>query len=282
MDKITQQPATSWEGPTELSLYWRFVLASFKSQMQFKLSFFLSAVGGFSVTIIEVAAIWALFTRFGNLPDWNMAQVCMFYGLVNMSFSISEALATGFDQFGTAYVRTGNFDRLLLRPRSLFVQLMGHELSLRRVGRFSQGLVVFSWALVSLDVQLDSYQAFMIALTMASAVCFFLALFIFQATLCFWSTESLEIMNTLTYGGVESAQYPMAIYEEWFTKFFTYVIPLACISYFPVVAILGVEDPLGTSRTFQTLAPLSGMLFLALAILVFQTIGVRHYTSTGN
>ena len=83
---------------------------------------------------------------------------------------------------------------------------------------------------------------------MAGGVAFFFALMVLQATMCFWTTESLELMNILTYGGVETASYPLPIYHRLFRRFFTYVVPLACISYFPIVAVLGVDDPLGTSR----------------------------------
>jgi ABC-2 type transport system permease protein len=88
-------------------------------------------------------------------------------------------------------------------------------------------------------------------------------------------------MNTLTYGGAETAQYPLSIYHPDFRRFFTYVVPLGCVAYFPVVAALGVEDPLGSSRTFQVLSPLAGILFLGLCIGVWR-LGVRKYTSTGS
>ena len=88
-------------------------------------------------------------------------------------------------------------------------------------------------------------------------------------------------MNTLTYGGVETASYPLAIYQPGFRRFFTFVVPLGCISYFPAVAILGVDDPLGTSRLFQALAPLAGVVFFAVALFSWR-FGIRHYTSTGS
>ena len=268
--------------PGGLAMYWRLAVISIKAQMQYKASFFLSSLAQFLSTGIEVAGIWALFTRFGRLEYWNVAEVCFFYGTVNVSFAIADALSTGFDQFGNLYVKNGNFDRLLLRPRSLMVQLMGHELALRRVGRFLQGLAILLWAIHTLDLHMDPYRVMLLALTVVGSVCFFMGLFIVGAGLCFWSTESLEIMNTLTYGGVQSAQYPFSIYEAWFRKFFTFVVPLACISYFPIVAILGVADPLGSSRMFQTLAPLAGGLFLWITMAFFELVGVRHYTSTGS
>ena len=68
-----------------------------------------------------------------------------------------------------------------------------------------------------------------------------------EATTAFWTTESLEVWNAFTYGGVTMSQYPLEIYRPWFRRFFIFVIPLGCINYLPGVAILGRPDPLGTS-----------------------------------
>ena len=125
----------------------------------------------------------------------------MFYGMVNIAFAIADAITTGFDKFGTLYVRTGDLDRLMLRPRSLVVQLLVHELALRRVGRLLQGVVVLIYGLYSLGIGLNMLLLLQILLTLSGTVCFFTALFVFQATLSLWTVESLEIMNTLTYGG---------------------------------------------------------------------------------
>ena len=97
----------------------------------------------------------------------------------------------------------------------------------------------------------------------------------------FWTTESLEIMNMLTYGGVETAQYPMAIYQKYFQRFFTFVVPLAMVTYFPILAVLDIPDPLGTTRTWQVVAPTAGFVFFGACLLMWR-VGVRHYTSTGS
>jgi ABC-2 type transport system permease protein len=61
----------------------------------------------------------------------------------------------------------------------------------------------------------------------------------------------LEIVNCTTYGGVETAQFPITIYRPWFRAFFTFVIPLATINYFPIHALLQMRDPLGSTRWIQ-------------------------------
>ena len=93
--------------------------------------------------------------------------------------------------------------------------------------------------------------------------------------------KSIEIINSTTYGGVESAQFPVTIYDKWFRRFFTFVIPLATINYFPAHAILGRNDVLGSTRLFQWLSPLAGVIFLLVCLQIWN-VGVRHYRSTGS
>ena len=150
-----------------------------------------------------------------------------------------------------------------------------------RVGRWAQGLIVLLWAAGQLDLYWSLANVALLLFAIAGGACLFSGLLIFQAALCFWTTESLEIVNCTTYGGVEAAQFPLTIYRPWFRAFFTFVIPLATINYFPVHAILGLNDTLGSTRLIQWLSPLAGVIFL-LVCLRFWRFGVRRYTSTGS
>jgi ABC-2 type transport system permease protein len=264
-----------------LSLYGRLIGVSIRGQMQYRVSFLLLSVGQFIASGVEFIAVWALFARFGTLVPWTLPQVAFFYGIVNTSFAVTDAAARGFDLFGAQFVKTGNFDRLLLRPRSTVLQLAGHEFPLMRVGRLLQGVLVLGWAITHLSIDWNAGRVLLLVLTLAAGVLFFYGLVICQAVMSFWTTESLEIMNALTYGGVETAQYPIAIYQKYFRRFFTFVVPLACVAYFPVVAILGIADPLGSPRVLQILAPLAGFGFFGSTLLLWR-YGVRHYTSTGS
>ena len=134
-----------------LRLYLRYVGTSLRAQMQYRASFVLYAFSHFLATGVEFLAIWALFDRFGSLEQWSLAEVALFYGMVSVAFALAEAVARGFDLF-PGMVRTGEFDRVLLRPRSTVLQLAGRELQLMRIGRFSQGLIVLLWAASALDV----------------------------------------------------------------------------------------------------------------------------------
>lgn len=261
-------------------LYSRYIGISFRGQMQYRASFLMMSAGQFLLIGIEFFSIWVLFERFGSIQGWKLAEVALFYGMVNMAFATAEAVARGFDSFANL-VKGGDFDRVLLRPRSTALQLVGQELQLRRIGRFLQGLAVLLWAASALEIAWTPAKVALIIAAVLGGTCLFFGLIVLQATLVFWTTETLEIMNTMTHGGVMTAQYPLEIYRPWFRKFFTFVVPLACVNYFPALAVLGRPDPLGTPVLFQWMAPAVGVVFLIVALQVWK-VGVRHYRSTGS
>lgn len=263
-----------------INLYLRYVSLSWRSQLQYPISFLMVVVGNLVVSVIEFLAIWALFSRFGSLQEWTLPEVALFYGMVHMAFAISEAAARGFDILHRQ-VRSGDFDRILLRPRSTVLQVMGLEFQLLRIGRFAQGSVVLGWGIRNLGMTLTLFQVLLIGAAILGGSLLFSGLFVLQATLSFWSVDSLEMVNLTTYGGVETAQVPISIYRGWFRSFFTWIIPLATINYFPLMAILDHPDPLGVPLWLSWLSPLAGLLFFLLCLQVWH-FGVRHYHSTGS
>jgi ABC-2 type transport system permease protein len=263
-----------------LRLYGRYASISLRAQLEYRASFVMQTVGQFFVTGLEFIGIWTLFSRFGGLRGWALEEIAFFYGLISITWALADASARGFDVFGNT-VKYGEFDRILLRPRSTVLQLFGQELTLRRIGRLMQGVAVLLFAISALDVTWSLARIAQLVLTVGGGMCMFIGVIILQATSAFWTTESLEVWNAFTYGGVSMSQYPLEIYRPWFRRFFTFVIPLACINYFPGVAMLGRPDPLGTSMMFQRLAPLAGVFFLFISLQIWK-VGVRHYQSTGS
>jgi ABC-2 type transport system permease protein len=140
---------------------------------------------------------------------------------------------------------------------------------------------VLIYALCALDVSFSAGKAALLVLSILGASCMFYGLVILQATAAFWTTESLEIMNTVTYGGTETGSYPLAIYRRWFRKFFTFVVPLACVNYYPVLTILGRNDGPAALRAFGWLSPSVGVVFLILSLRAWR-FGIRRYRSTGS
>jgi ABC-2 type transport system permease protein len=261
-------------------LYLHYAKVSLKSQLVYRASVVMATIGMFLITTSEFFAVWALFDRFGQIRGWTLPEIALFYGLISIIWAVCDALARGLETFGTM-LREGGFDRLLLRPRSTVLQLLGQELTLRRIGRLVQGTIVLGYAIAVGSIDWTVGRVVLLVATLVCGVCVFLGVLVLQATSAFWTIESLEVWNAFTYGGVTLSQYPLAIYRSWFRGLFTYAIPLGCVTYFPGVAILGHADPLGTPAFVGWLTPLTGPVYLAVCLQVWR-FGVRHYQSTGS
>jgi len=264
-----------------LRLYGRYVSASIRAQAQYPGATLLLTAGHFAATAIEILGVFALFHRFGEVRGWSFGEVALFYGLINITFSIADMLTRGFDVFGTDFVRTGAFDRVLLRPRSATLQLLGYEVRLSRVGRMLQGLAVVVLATHLAPIDWTPATVAIAVWAVAGGVALFAGILVLQATISFWTIESLEAMNVLTYGGVQAAQYPLNIYADWFRRVLTFGVPLACVAYYPVLAILQRPDPLGAPDWILPLTPLAGFAFLAVSFLAWRA-GMARYASTGS
>ncbi|HEX4183258.1 MAG TPA: ABC-2 family transporter protein [Caulobacteraceae bacterium] len=264
-----------------LQLYGRYAAASVRAQMNYPSSFLLLSLAQFANTAISFVGVWALFARFGRVGGWSFGEVALFYGLIDIAFAVADSISRGFDVFGPQFVKTGNFDRLLLRPRTTVLQLLGHDLVLTRIGRVAQAVLVLAIAAPLAKVHWGVRELMLAAASIAGGAALFLGLLVLQATLAFWTVESLEVANTLTYGGVTAGEYPLDIYARWFRRFLTFIVPIGCVSYFPVLAILGRADPEGAPAALLAAGPAVGFLFLAFSLWVWR-FGVRHYTSTGS
>ncbi len=256
-------------------LYIRYISLCIRSQMEYKLSFVSMTIGHFLVTFIEFIGLYALFQRFGSIKGWNIYEVAIFYGVINTSFAISDAFGRGYDLFAD-YIRTGGLDRILLRPINIAIQILGSEFSLMRIGKLFQGLLVMIWGISRINISFGSLQIALLFITIIGGIAFFTGLFVLQATLSFWSIQSLEIVNSFTYGGVMTAQYPISIYKKWFQKIFIYIIPIGCVSYFPISSLLR-----GQNYITGFLSPFAGVLFFLISLFIFR-FGLRHYSSTGS
>lgn len=260
-----------------ICLYFKLVKVSFKSQMQHRASFLMLTIAHFLATFVEIFAIWVLFDRFKMIQGWTLEELALIYGIMHMGFAASESLARGFDTF-SQLVKQGDFDRLLLRPLSTLFQVATREIQMMRLGRFLQGLLVLIWACGEMQFSLFSWHILIILLAIIGTTSLFYGLFIMQATLSFWTIESLELMNIVTYGGVESGQYPISIYPPLFRLFFTFIIPLACVAYYPIAILLKHEI---LPVWLGAMLPLFGVAFLLLACQLWK-VGVHHYHSTGS
>ena len=260
-----------------MRLYFKYVKILIKSLAEYRMSFWLTLTAQFIKTTFSFFGIYLLFQRFGTLAGWSFAEIALCFAVVQMAFALSECFVRGFDVFKKLVI-TGDFDRLLLRPRGTVLQVLGTNFEFSRLGRIVQAIAVFIIALTLIDVDFTVLKGLTLVLMVISGFFIFSGLFILGACMCFFTTDSLEIVNIFTDGGREIAAYPLDIYSKGMKRFFTFIVPFGCFNYLPLMYIL---DKAGSNSILYMLTPLLGILFIVPCLLLWN-FGVKKYIGAGS
>lgn len=262
-------------------LYGRLTAMQVRAQAQYKLSLAIDIGTYLFVTLLEFTTVFIFFGSFPTLLGWSVGEVALLWALTSLGFGLAEMVGAGIDRFDEV-IRLGEFDRVLLRPASAFIQTAGSDFRLRRLGRLAQGSLALLIALRLMPAQHWGLgQWGIVAIAVCSACLLFLAVLLLGATLCFWTVETTELTNILTYGGREMLSWPLSLYNATLQRFFLFVVPLAFGVYVPVCALLGRPLPFGLSASLAYAAPMVALLFASIAVGVWR-VGVLHYQSTGS
>lgn len=258
-----------------MKLYKKYFSIHLRSQMQYKASFLLLTAGNFLMQFSTFLGVYFMFNLFYDVDGFTYNQVLLCFAVVIMAFSIAEMFGCGFDRF-SRMLGNGEFDRALVRPRSIVFQILTSRLDFIRIGATLQAVVVLVWAIPGSGILWSFDKILTIFLMIICGSLIFSALFIIQASFSFFTTEGLEFMNVLTYGGRDYGRYPYSIYGKEVLRFLTFVIPLALFQYYPLLYLLDMEQSI-----FYMLTPLLGLLFFIPSYIFFR-FGLRHYKSTGS
>ena len=262
-----------------LRLYLRLASAGLRAQMQYRGAFVFRSIVDFGVMVSDLGPVWVLARYFGHLDGWTFAELALLYGMVGTSWAVVELGLRGFESF-SVYLLRGDLDRLLLRPRSVLLQVAAMDFEARKLARVGQALLVLVLACVSL--RLGPASLAWIAVGIAGGALYFTGIVTLGASLSFWTSgETAELQNTLTYGGSAALSYPVSIYAQWFRRLITYGVPLAFVNYFPALAALGRTEAAGWPQALPWLSPLACGAVLCAGLLAFAR-GLRRYESAGS
>ncbi len=258
-----------------LRLYKHYVSINIRSMMQYKTSFLLTTIGQFLVSFNVFLGVFFMFQRFSAVEGFTYSEVLLCFSVMLLEFSLAEMFARGFDSF-PSMVRSGSFDRVLVRPQSEILQVLGSKFELTRIGRMLQAIVMFIYGIAASHIAWTPLKILTIFFMLLGGTALFSGIFLIYAALCFFTLDGLEFMNILTDGAREYGKYPLSVYGKRMLQFTTFVVPYALVQYYPLLYLLGRKTEL-----FYVFLPLLAFLFLIPCYFIWR-FGVQHYQSSGS
>jgi ABC-2 type transport system permease protein len=224
--------------------------------------------------------VLVLFGVTTELGGFARPEALVVVGLSACGFAWAD-LAVGNVDGLRRYVRLGLLDTLLVRPLRALPQLVTMDLAVRKLSRAGFGTVVLVTFLLLARIEWTPARVALAALAPVAGAVFFGAVFVATATVAFWWVESGEIGNSLTYGGRDLTAYPMTVYGGLFRRVFGFGLGFGFVAYYPALALLGRDDPLGLPGWVGWVSPAVAVPAAAAAAVCWRT-GIRHYRSTGS
>src|SRR5260370_24823321 len=130
----------------DLRLYRRLIAMQLRAQVQYKMNVFIDIATYLSVTGLAFVPVLIYFGSFPSLLGWKVGEVALLFAITSMSFGLAELFGAGIDGCAET-IRRGEFDRVLLRPAGALLQVESSDIRLRRLGRITEGLLIFALAL---------------------------------------------------------------------------------------------------------------------------------------
>ena len=184
-------------------------------------------------------------------------------------------LADNLWTIGRDYVRTGTFDRFMVRPVDPLFHLLADRFCHDGIGNFLVGLALVLIAAARLNISWTAGHVLYLAVMVLSGGFIFIALNLMAAVSGFWLMDSVPVTRVV-FEMHEFAKYPLTIYPRFIGVLLTALIPYGFASFYPASYLLGRD----LSPVFAWGAPLvaAGLMMIGLAVWRF---GLRHYSSTG-
>lgn len=258
-----------------IKLYIKYASVCTQSIMQYKLSFLLMITARFILAFCEFIAIKFLFLGVEQIKGYTYGDVLLCFSVIQMSFTLAELFGNGFKVF-SGMVREGEFDRMMVRPCSLILQVIGSRFEVGRTGPLLTAVITLVLGIRHSQITWNIMTVWTITAMIMGGMFLFIGLFMLEASFCFFSIEDTSVINVLTYGAKTHGKYPIDIYGKGIVQFCTYVIPYTLVQYYPLQFLLGK-----TNNWYLAFCPLGIVAFLLICYFIWR-FGVRNYKSCGS
>nr|WP_296265815.1 ABC-2 family transporter protein [uncultured Merdimonas sp.] len=209
----------------------------------------------------------------GGVGNWNIYEVCILFSMCAVIEAIGQAF---FDNvWGLDYiVRKGELDVFLTRPASIVIQMLGKVMHFQAVLSMFIYIGIFVWAAMKLSLVFGPYQILILAEYVIFGTMVNSGIYMIFNCLNFWIVQGEDIA-VLVQTCREFVKYPLNVFPAAIQGFFTFLLPLGFVAYYPAMALLGK-----TSLPVPVLMPVVAAVVILLAALIWNA-GLRGYNSTG-
>lgn len=200
---------------------------------------FLALVFGMVINNSSFVFIWMLFfAAFGSVNQWNMFDVILLQAYIAITFGLGRWMWGGIFELPTM-IHRGEFDRLLLSPRSLYVMISTRKSYTSAIGDVLFGVVLLIAYTVLVPLSILQIVAMMLLIIPATMI--FVNVSFLYSIIAFYIEDADGVSRGLFEIFFGPAFYPSGLFEGLLRAFFFLFIPSLTIAGIPVEMVKNAD-----------------------------------------
>ena len=262
-----------------LTMFWTYLHISFKGANKYRTNFWLGVLGICLSSFFQLFGAWVILNRIGSLNEWDLWQVSFMFGLWRIQYGVMFLL------FGALWnlerlIEDGTLDRLLVRPRSILLQIPGTQFNIAGIGQigfgvlaavigFSQSPPLWSWWTVP-----------WIAILLISGTVIQLSIVMIANASNFMFVKVNAALRTVDRASWQINLFPLSAYSVALQVVLTFLLPWAFLVFYPAHLLAGRVEEVFIHSAFAYAAPLVATGFATIAFLSWKA-GLGRYQGIG-
>jgi ABC-2 type transport system permease protein len=264
---------------TGLGFYLRLIAVSMKTSlltsMQYRTDFLVQAVFSILWTGLALFPLLVVFGDRTTVAGWDFGHALVVMGFFTLMRGVLEGAINPSLLAVVERIRTGSFDYTLLKPADAQFLVSTSRFEPSHITDVVAGLGIIVYAFVELGRAPGIEELGAALALVAAAVAVMYSLWILIIASAFWVVRMDNLVFLL--GAIfDAARWPIHVFRGTWRLVFTFVIPLALMTSFPAMALLGT---LGLRTAIASLAGSAGFFLLARSV---WTLAIRSYTSASS
>jgi len=248
---------------------------SVASAMAYRANFLVEGVMSLLWLAITLVPLIVLYSGRTEVAHWTAPQALILMAYFIAVRAVIEGMISPSLVDLVEKIRSGSFDYVLLKPVDAQAMVSASRYEPWKVFELLGALALIAYAVPRLDATPTPAQIALGVVLFGTGVAATYALWILCAAASFWVVRLDNLMYLL--GAIfDAARWPVQVFGEVWRFLFTFVVPIAVMTTFPAMALLGTIEP------WRALATVLGALALLVVSRLVWRIAIRSYTSASS
>ncbi|WP_427339871.1 ABC transporter permease [Caloranaerobacter sp. DY30410] len=255
-------------------LYIDYFLINLKAVMIYDIDFLIGIISLIFKNLMNFMIIIFIFNLLDNIDGWTFDQILFLYGFNTVSYSIWHCFFVNTISL-SYYIKSGIFDRFLLRPLHPIFQIMTDNFDEDGWGQLVFGIVLLIIAIIRLRIM--SIYLIVLPILVISASLIYASISLLGSIMVFYTVENTDLSD-LVMELNEFAKYPISIYSKFLRIILTVILPIGFAAYYPSLFYISNYQ---YGAWLLLLTPIVSIIFFSITCYLWDK-SLRSYSSTGS